>query len=301
MPVPKIAALKSPQDKIAFITGGAGGIGLALGRVFLAAGMKVVLADLREEALEGLRSQFDEGSVHLMKLDVTDGRAVERAAEETERLFGGVDVLCNNAGVNLFGPLSSAEPEDLRWVIDVNLHGVLNGLTAFVPRIKARGAGGHILNTASVAALVGSPRAPIYAASKAAVCALSESLWYELAPHGIGVSILCPGLVKSEIYRCWELHPSRPTAPPEVERLKEVHANGMEPKEVAEKTLRAMLNNELYILTHPEHKDEFLQRSQQIAGSFPEEAVDPARAAFEQSRLKHQQVALERGREGLKD
>ena len=157
-----------------------------------------------------------------------------------------------------------------------------------------------MLTTSSVAALVGSPRAPIYTASKAAACTLTESLWYELAPHGIGVSILCPGLVKSEIYRCRELHPGRPTAPPETDRLREIHAKGMEPSEVAEKTFRGMLNNELFIFTHPEHKEEFTRRYQRIATAFPEEAVDPARAAFEQSRLRAQEEARERGREGLK-
>ncbi len=293
--------MKSPENKVAFITGGAQGIGLALGRVFLTAGMKVVLADVREEALESLRGEFEGRPVHFMKLDVTDSNAMAKAAEETEQLFGGVDVLCNNAGVNLFGPLSSAEPADLRWVLDVNLNGVLHGLTTFVPRIKARGAGGHILNTASAAALVGSPRAPIYAASKAAVCTLSESLWYELAPLGIGVSILCPGLVRSEIHRCWELHPTRTNPPAEAERLKQIHESGMEPAEVAEKTFRGMRNNELYIFTHPEHKEEFVRRSQRIAESFPDEVVEPARAAFEQTRLAHQQEALARGLEGLKD
>ena len=213
--------------------------------------MKVVLADVREEALESLRGEFEGRAVHFLKVDVTDSSAMAKAAEETEQLFGGVDVLCNNAGVNLFGPLSTAKSEDSRWVLDVNLNGFLNGVAAFVPRIKDQGAGGHVLTTASVAALVGSTRAPIYAASKAAVFSLSESLWYELAPLGIGVSILCPGLVKSEIYRCRELHPGRPTTPPETDRLREIHAKGMEPSEVAEKTFRAMLNNELFIFTQP--------------------------------------------------
>ena len=295
---PKTGTLKSPENKVAFITGGAGGIGLALGRTFLAAGMKVVLADLREDALAKLEPEFAGRPVRFMTLDVTQPEELQKAADETENAFGRVDVLCNNAGVNIFGPVGSTDPQDLNWVLDVNLRGVLNGLAAFLPKIKAQGTGGHILNTASIAAWVGSPRAGIYTASKAAVCALSESLWYELAPLGIGVSVLCPGLVKTEIYRSRELHPTRPESL-DAERLREIHEAGMEPMKVAQKAYHAMLKNELFIFTHPEHKHEFVERSERLANLFPEEPVEPAREAFERSRLESQRAALQQGLEGL--
>jgi NADP-dependent 3-hydroxy acid dehydrogenase YdfG len=297
--------MKSPKDKVAFVTGGASGIGLALGRVLLSAGMKVVLADIRKDPLFGLADEFEGLPVHLIPLDVSDRRAMEQAAAETESVFGKVHLLCNNAGVNLFGPLDESIYSDWDWVLDVNLNGVINGIVTFLPRMKAHGEGGHILNTASIAAFLGSTKAGIYAASKAAVCSLSESLWYDLSPHRIGVSILCPGLVKSQIYQSNDARPGRclPSGYTESDdltaSLKEVHSHGMDPTEVAQKALQGILRNDLYIFTHPEHRDEFVERFNRLGAAFPNEPVDPNRLAFEEGRRQRQQDLWRRGQERL--
>ena len=165
-------------------------------------------------------------------------------------------------GINVFGSLDQANYDDWDWVMDVNLNAVFTGIKVFLPRIQAHGEGGRIVNTASMASLVSGPGAPIYTAAKFAVRGLSECLWYNLAPQGIGVSIVCPGLVNSNIHHSEELRPEnrRDTGYAEdaefAARLADLHKLGMDPLEMGRKVLRGIRNDELYILTHPEHKDE---------------------------------------------
>jgi NAD(P)-dependent dehydrogenase (short-subunit alcohol dehydrogenase family) len=284
--------MKDVQGKVAFITGAASGVGLGMATVFAGAGMKVVLADIRGAELDGaaqsLAAQPD--AIHTIRLDVTDRVAMARAADETERRFGKVHVLCNNAGINWFGPMDEATYDDWDWIMGVNLHGVINGLVTFIPRIKAHGEGGHIVNTASMAAFCAGPGAGIYTASKFAVRGISESLWYTLAPKNIGVSVLCPGLVRSQIYKSEEIRPAGlkhsaqlPTTE-FTQRLGTVHESGMDPIEVGEKVLRAIRRNDLYILTHPDHKDEVRELFDIVIAAFPDEPVPPQRAAIEEGR-----------------
>jgi len=161
--------------KVAFITGGGSGIGLGLARVLAEAGMKVVIADVRQdhldEAAQTLRREG--GTVHAVRLDVSDRKAMAAAADETVRTFGKVHVLCNNAGVSLFGPMDAATYDDWDWMLDVNLRGVVNGLVSFVPHLKAHGEGGHVVNTASMAGLIVGPGMGLYSASKFAVVGLT--------------------------------------------------------------------------------------------------------------------------------
>lgn len=133
---------------------------------------------------------------------------MSRAADETERVFGKVHVICNNAGINFFAPMEECTYQDWDWIMGVNLGGVINGVQTFVPRIRKHGEGGHVLNTASMASFLSGPGAGIYTASKFAVRGLSEALRWSLAPHGIGVSVLCPGLVKSFIYESDKVRPA---------------------------------------------------------------------------------------------
>ncbi len=193
--------MDSFTDKVAFITGGASGVGLGQARVFSAAGAKVVLADIRQDHLDQALAHFRGKGVaaHAIKLDITDRAAYARAADEAERVFGPVQLLFNTAGVSVFGPLEKSTYADYDWMMGVNFGGVVNGIQTFVPRMIRHGKGGHIVNTASVAAFLAGGPAGIYSASKFAVRGLSEALRTELAKYDIGVSVLCPANVNTNI------------------------------------------------------------------------------------------------------
>ena len=286
--------MRDVTDKIAFITGAASGVGYGMARAFLEAGMRLVLADIRSDALDAAakKLQGKEADVHCIPLDVTDRAAMAAAADEAERYFGKVHILCNNAGINVFGPVDQASFDDWDWIMDVNLNSVFNGIRCFLPKIKAHGEGGHIVNTASMASIVSGPGAGIYTAAKCAVRGLSECLWYNLAPQGIGVSVVCPGLVNSNIHHSEELRPSSRADsgyakdPEFAKRLEAIQSLGMDPVVVGRKVLRGILNDDLYILTHPEHKDEVIRDFAEIVAAFPEEPPEPDRLAFEKIRQK---------------
>ena len=267
------------EGKVAFITGGASGIGLAMARSFAAAGMKVVIADIQTDALEKAAAELkgSNADVLAIELDVTDRDAMARAADEAEAAFGNVHVLCNNAGVVAFGPLIDATYEDWDWVIGVNLHGVINGIQTFLPRIKGHGEGGHVVNTASIAGHVALPGLGIYNATKYAVVGISETLVQELEPHGIGVSVLCPGFVDTNIYDSQRNRPKalqNPDTDPGQdflggsEQVEQVRQSAMDPALVGEKVLEAVRNNEFYILTHPDFRPLVEERMQNIIEGF---------------------------------
>ncbi|WP_114954117.1 SDR family NAD(P)-dependent oxidoreductase [Sphingosinicella terrae] len=282
--------MKDLAGRTAFVTGGANGIGLGLARVLLDQGCKVVIADIREESIEQALATLDNREVTGIRLDVASRETFAAAADEAEARMGPVSLLFNNAGINLFRPIDESSYEDWDWVLGVNLFGVINGVQTFVPRMKARGEGGHVVNTASMASFLASGVPGIYNCSKYAVRGLSESLRHSLHPHGIGVSVLCPGLVRSEIYRSDEIRPAahaeggNSTDPGFVEMLGQVHQIGMDPVEVAEKTIAAVKANRFYIFPHPEFKEELEEVFDQILAKFPDETPDPQRIAFEQGR-----------------
>src|SRR6185312_2069017 len=206
--------MKDLRGKVAFITGGASGIGLGIAEAFVAAGMKAVLADLRQDHIDAAAATFKRSgqadSVHAIRVDVTDRAAMAAAADETERVFGKVHVLVNNAGIGLQGPFKGITYEDWDFGLGVNLGGVVNGLQTFLPRIRAHGEGGHIVNTASLAALVPMPaQFVIYVTAKAAVVAMSETIRGELMQENIGVSVLCPGPVRTNIGELAKNRPAR--------------------------------------------------------------------------------------------
>ena len=283
------------EGKVAFITGGASGIGLGMARVFHSAGMKVVIADIRQEHLESALVTFEgeTSDIHVMQLDVTDRKAFENAAQEAERIFGRVHVLCNNAGIYLYGPIQKATYEDWDWILNVNLGGVINGIQTFVPRIISHGEGGHIVNTSSISGIFTAGGTGIYTASKFAVVGLSEALRIDLEPENIGVSVLCPGFVNSKIYDCSKTRPDQfsnsgyRVKQEVLDKLKTAHNEiGMDPGEVGEKVLSAIKENRLYIITHPEFADEIRRRSEAILDAVPNEPADPRRAAVEETRIK---------------
>jgi NAD(P)-dependent dehydrogenase (short-subunit alcohol dehydrogenase family) len=292
--------MQNVSGKVAFITGGASGVGFGMAKAFVSAGMKVVIADVRQESLDEAMRSFAGQPVHAVRLDVTDRKAMARAAEETERVFGKVHIVCNNAGINLFNDIASASYDDWDWVLGVNLGGVINGVRTFVPRIKAHGEGGHVVNTASMAAFIASAIPGIYNTSKFAVRGLTESLRWSLLPHQIGVSLVCPGLVKSSIYQSEKIRPAelsvdaKPTDPELIARLARVHQAGMSPEEIGQKVLRGIQRNDFYIFPHPEFKEELRALFDEVLAAFPDEPVPQERLAFEngrRARAAHERAA----------
>jgi NAD(P)-dependent dehydrogenase (short-subunit alcohol dehydrogenase family) len=282
--------MRDLTGKVAFITGGASGIGFGMAKAFSAAGMSVVIADIRQDHLDTAMTSFAGARVHPIRLDVTDRQAMAQAAEETERVFGKVHIVCNNAGINQFNDIGTATYDDWDWILGVNLGGVVNGVQTFVPRIKAHGEGGHIVNTASMASFIASGVAGIYCTSKFAVRGMSDALRWSLRPHKIGVSVLCPGLVNSAIHESDRIRPAAlsanatPTDPKFLERLAQVHQVGMTPEEIGGKVLRAIQRNDFYIFSHPEFKDELRAIFDEALNAIPDEPAPPARLAFEEGR-----------------
>lgn len=279
--------------RTAFVTGGANGIGIGLVRALLAEGCKVAIADIREDAIEKALKTLDNQSVMGVQVDVSSRDAMEKAADEVEAKFGPVSLLFNNAGINLFQTIEDSSYSDWDWVMGVNLHGPINGVMTFVPRMIAAGNGGYIVNTASMAGWLASGAPGIYNTTKFAVRGMSESLRYSLAPHGIGVSILCPGLVKSYIYASDDVRPkellegAKPVDTANVQRLAEFHEFGMEPDVIAARVLDGMRENRTYIFSHPEFKDEVAELFQEYLADFRDLPEDPGfdkRTGFEKFR-----------------
>lgn len=248
--------MRDLAGKTAFVTGGASGIGLALGRVFADAGMQVMLADIETDALSvAVESLCGIGpGVRGVECDVTDPASLERAAQACHEAFGNVHVVCNNAGVAGGTGFDDISLETWRWVIDVNLMGVVNGVRAFVPRIRIHGEGGHIVNTASMAGLNSGLGFSPYSASKFAVVNMSEGLAKQLAPHGIGVSVLCPGFVRTRMPESARNRQARygPAGPAGklAAHLAELTQAGLDPMDAAAQVVTAIRNDELYVFTH---------------------------------------------------
>jgi len=286
--------------RTAFVTGGANGIGLGVARALLAQGCKVAIADIREDAITTALKTLDNQEAIGVTLDVSSRDGFAAAADEVEARLGPVSVLFNNAGINLFQTIDDSSFDDWDWVMGVNLHGVINGVMTFVPRMKARGQGGHIVNTASMASFLCGPAPGIYNTTKFAVRGMSESLRYSLAPHGIGVSVLCPGLVKSHIFASDEVRPdalkagAKPVNSEMVGRLEQVHQFGMEPDIIAARVIEAIEANRFYIFSHPEFRDEMRELFDEIVAEFRDYPEDPGfaeRLGFEQGRRESYKAA----------
>ncbi len=249
--------MKDFKDKVAVVTGGASGLGLAMARRFAAEGMKLVLADVEEEALRKVETEFRKAGTPVVgiRTDVSRAQDVERLAEKTLATFGGVHLLCNNAGVSPVGRVWDYSDEDFRWLVGVNLFGVANGLRSFVPRMIEQGEG-HLVNTGSGASFVATPRLGAYCATKHAIVGMSEALRYELEGTGIGVSVLVPAGVNTNIAESG----ARPSASPEstaadfgvlVEHMDETSLQAIEPDVVADVTLVGVKEGWDYIVMGP--------------------------------------------------
>lgn len=251
--------------KVAVVTGAASGIGLSLARRFSRAGMKVVLADVEDGALRAAADGLGAAGADVLavRTDVSRAEQVAELARRTFEAFGTAHVVCNNAGVGVGKPAWEVEPKDWEWILGVNLWGVVHGIRAFVPRMIEQGEG-HVVNTASVAGLVGAPSMGAYSATKFAVVGLSESLHHDLqtATDGrVGVSVLCPSWVKTNIAEADRNRPAALDPGPAPRKsaarnrmahewMKATVAAGMSPDDVAEKVLLAVASRRFWILTH---------------------------------------------------
>ncbi len=268
--------MKELKGKFAVVTGAASGIGLGIARALAKAGTHVALSDIRAEPLEAARREIEALGVRAigLVLDVSDRAAVRAAARRVEDEFGKLHILCNNAGVAFAGTaVDEATDRDWDWVIGVNLYGPINGIQAFVPLIKRHGEGGHVVNTASIAGFQIRPgfRSGVYGTSKYAVVALSEALEMDLAPHGIGVSVLAPQAVNTEIYASSRARPARfggAFAKPEGEFMQELLKKGMAPDEVGLRVVDAIRDGEFFIFTHPETRAWIEARHRRIMDAF---------------------------------
>jgi NAD(P)-dependent dehydrogenase (short-subunit alcohol dehydrogenase family) len=285
---PALSKVQTPlaevRGKTAIVTGGSSGIGLGIARVLSAAGMKVAFTFMREAHRDHALSLFPKGNagVHAIKLDTADRDGMLRAADEVRDVFGNVHLLCNNAGVGVMAQIATASWDDWDWTMNVNINGVFNGVRTFLPRMLQHGEGGHIMATSSSAGLVAGSLG-VYCTSKFAVMGMMESLRVELMGQNIGVSVFCPGLVKSEIINAERNRPagqSRPDAPPgPPPGMPDLMAVAMDPMEAAANVLAGIRRNDLYILSHPEFRSAVMQRYELMMQSFSTDPVPAGRAA----------------------
>lgn len=295
------------RGKTALITGGVSGIGFGLARAFAADGIAVILTYRNDTYRDQAAAWFadkDYPAPQFVRLDVTDRDEWARVADAV----GPVHILVNNAGVSVFGPTDEASYADHDWIMGVNYGGVVNGLVTFIPRIKALGQGGHIVNVASMAAYLSGPQAGIYTASKFAVRGLTESLRYNLAPYGIGVSLMCPGLTNTN---AWDSALKRPDAfgasgfaPPDRAALEQFGAAfdvGMDPLEVGQKTLAGMKANAGLIFTHPEFVEDFEGIYRASLAALPDETAPEGRLHIENLRRQANAAAASGQVIGLDD
>jgi NAD(P)-dependent dehydrogenase (short-subunit alcohol dehydrogenase family) len=270
------------QGKTAFVTGGASGAGLGQAKIFGAAGCRVVIADIRQEAIDAALVELrDSGvEVHGIRLDITDREAFAAAAEESERVFGPVQLLFNTAGVSIFGPMERATYDDYDWIFGVNVGGVVNGMQTFVPRMIAHGQGGHIVNTASLGAFVANSGSGIYSASKFAVHGLSMAMRDALSGHGIGVSVLCPANIRSNIAESVKTRPAHlsnsgfDVDQREIEALHEIYSQGMDPEELARHVKDAIEQDLFYIIPYPEARPMLEAMFRQVIDALPPPDTD---------------------------
>ena len=274
--------MKDVAGKVAFITGGASGMGLAMAHSLSAAGMKVVLADVEQQALDAALKQFSDSNSEVIGIcvDVTRREAMEQAAAEAEAAFDKVHVVCNNAGVAVGGTMDTMSYKDWDWVMGVNLDGVVNGVQTFLPRIKAHGEGGYFVNTASMAGHIPVPSLGVYNTSKFAVVGMSEVMRMELAAQHIGVSVLCPGIVKTNIFASGRNRPNELTGATDTaaallqdeggneEQVAEMLASALDAAVVGDMVLHAIQTDEFYIFTHPEFQEPVAARAAEMSASF---------------------------------
>jgi NAD(P)-dependent dehydrogenase (short-subunit alcohol dehydrogenase family) len=282
------------KDKVALVTGAASGIGLGIAGACLRAGMKVVITDVRKAALDAAAAALAaQGKVVPLVLDVTDRQQWAACAARVASQLGDVDLLCSNAGVNFVGPTQMATYEDWDFALRVNLGGTINAVRTFAAAMSNSGRGGHIVITSSVSGLFTGAGAGVYVTSKFALVGLAESLRADLRESGVGVSVLCPGPVKSEIFESTQqVRPpelaasgSVPVVPPGTVRTDTaIFRTAPSGAEIGELVLQGVRRNDLYILTHPEIRPVLEARAAALLRALPAATVSEERIQA-QSRL----------------
>lgn len=290
------------QGRVAFITGGVSGLGLGIAQAFSDAGMRLALSwrneDYRAKAAAWFAANGREEPLWV-KLDVLDRAGWAAAAEEVEAHFGEVHVLCNNAGVSVFGDTAEASHADYDWIMGVNFGGVVNGIVAFLPKLKAAQGKRHIVNIASMAAYLSGPQAGIYTASKFAVRGLTESLRYNLVPLGIGCTLVCPALIRTN---AWDSAFRRPPEfarsgfgevdKAQLEQFGSVFQAGMDPHEAGTKIVAGMSADTGLVFTHPEFAEDFKAIYEDSLAALPDEVAPPERLEVERMRRAANKAAL---------
>ncbi len=270
--------MRELAGKVAVVTGGGSGIGAALARAFAGEGMDVVVADIEAEAAERVAADLRATGRRALavRADVSDFESVEALAARTFDEFGACHVLCNNAGVLLMGAIETRTSKDWKWVLGVNLWGVIHGVQAFVPRMLAQPGEKQIVNTGSTAGLVAAPGVGVYGTAKFGVVGFSEHLRRDLAQHGIGVSVLCPGGVQTKILQSDRNRPAdlgkSKVSREDVELMLgagPIHPDEMQPPEViAAAALEGIRANDAFIVTHAHYRAAVEARHAELMRAF---------------------------------
>lgn len=264
--------MRIDDQTVAFITGGAAGIGFAIAKALTARGAKIMLADIDQDKLDQAVSALTAigGDAANILCNVADEAQMRAAAAATIQKFGKLHMVVNNAGVALGGRTGHIAMKDWRWIVDINLMGVVHGTEIFLPLIQSHGEGGHFINVASMAGHVAGPGMAPYNATKFAVVGYSEALRSELAEDGIGISLLCPAWVKTDIHRSALTKPSGhgDTADPVFTNMAAVIGAGIDPDDVGEWTVRCAEEGRFYIFTHPDFARFIDERHKQIQADY---------------------------------
>jgi NAD(P)-dependent dehydrogenase (short-subunit alcohol dehydrogenase family) len=273
--------MKDLDGKVAFVTGASAGIGYAIAEALGNAGMRVMLAGINEHNLDTALARMRERGImaERVQCDVASRASVQDAARVTIAKFGKVHVVCNNAGVGMGGAIGTIPVSDWEWVIRVNLMGVVHGTEVFAPLLARHGEGGHIVNTSSIAGFLPGPTMEPYSATKFAVVAMSEGWRVQLAPMGIGVSVLCPAFVRTNIGHGHRNRPGGPHPGGNSERaavLNSLVEAGMDPAMLAARVLEGIRDDELYIFTHAELKPAFEARFKAVLEALDRAATSRA-------------------------
>ena len=270
------------SGKTVVVSGGAEGIGLGIARAMGKQGMNVVLGDIDSKQLDIARSSLESEGIDVLTvpMDVTNLAQWQNVADKAIARFGKIHMLVNNAGVGSNpGTIEQTDDKDWRWVLDVNLMGVIYGTQTMVPLMKEHGESSWLINVASMAGMMGVPTAGAYTATKVAVVGMSESWYAELKPHNIQVSVLCPAFVKTRINLSGRNKPEELKSEREksgsdaslssaAKHMQKVIDNGLSPSVVGERVVEAISHKELYIFTHPNYREVVQKRFKAIDDAF---------------------------------